>query len=180
MENRNVIYLSPSVQDWNIGVNDYGTEEQRMNQITDVVERLLKEKGYTVYRNNPSSTLRQVVEESNSLSPDIHVAIHSNASGPGANGRGPEIYTNRPGTSGDRLAHDIYDEIEAIYPEPELGRGVLYTTSLYEIINTLAPAALLEVAFHDNEEDANWIINHIEEIGQAIATGIDRYFQELS
>lgn len=180
MENKKVVYLSPSLQEWNKGIVDYGTEEERMNQIADVVERILKSKGYDVRRNNPENTLSQTVAESNKIGPAVHVAIHSNASGPSGKGKGPEIYANRPDTSGDRLAKAIYSEIEKIYPNKEDGRGVLYTKNLYEVIRTLAPAALLEVAFHDNEQDAKWIMDNIEPIGQAIATGIDNYFKQLS
>lgn len=180
MEEMRSVYLSPSIQEWNIGVGDFGTEEQRMNEIADIVERELKNKGYIVYRNRPEQTLKQVVEESNNLNPNIHVAMHSNASGEGYNGKGPEIYTNRADTSGDRLAHYIYNEIEGIYPNPENGKGVLYTDALYEIKNTLSPSVLLEVAFHDNEEDAKWITQNVENIGIAIAKGIDNYFNQLS
>ena len=63
-----------------------------------------------------------------------------------------------------------------IYPDPTKGRGVLHTSSLYEIIRTNAPAVLLEVAFHDNPEDAEWIINNESQIAQAIVSGINSYF----
>ena len=179
MEDKKVVYLSPSLQEWNKGIGDYGTEEERMNEITDVVERILKSKGYDVRRNNPENTLAQTVKESNDIGPAVHVAIHSNASGPSGKGKGPEIYANRPNTSGDRLAKAIYDEIETIYPRPEDGRSVLYTKKLYEVIRTLSPAVLLEVAFHDNEQDAKWIMDNIESIGQAIAIGIDNYFKQI-
>ncbi|MDO4282206.1 MAG: N-acetylmuramoyl-L-alanine amidase [Clostridia bacterium] len=175
MENYS-IYLSPSAQEYNIGFGDYGSEEYRMNRITDILERLLKERGYTVYRNNPENSLAEIVNESNRLNPDIHVAIHSNASGGAGIGRGPEIYTNREGTMADTLAHNIYEQIVEIYPEPELGRGVLYTTSLYEVRETLAPTVLLEVAFHDNELDATWIMENEQVIAEAIFKGIDNYF----
>ncbi len=42
------VYLSPSTQENNIGIGGYGTEEKRMNQVADVVERLLKSSGITV------------------------------------------------------------------------------------------------------------------------------------
>lgn len=177
MEKR-VIFLSPSTQEFNVGYGEYGTEEERMNQITNYLEKILKTEGYTVYRNNPQESLTKAVQRSNEIGPDIHVAIHSNAS---ANGQaqGPEIFANRPNTSGARLAQDIYDEIMAIYPYGDIGRGVLYTSSLYEIIRTNAPAVLLEIAFHDNPDDSKWIIENEEEIAQAIARGIDKYFASL-
>jgi N-acetylmuramoyl-L-alanine amidase len=139
---------------------------------------LLKKQGYTVYRNNPDEKLSEAVKKSNEVNPDIHVSIHSNASGQGYNAQGPEIFANRANTAGDRLANAIYDEIIEIYPDPSKGRGVLYTSSLYEIIRTNAPAVLLEVAFHDNKDDANWIINNEDEIAQAIVNGINNYFSK--
>ena len=174
-----VIFLSPSTQEFNVGYGDFGTEEYRMNRIADIVESLLKKQGYTVYRNNPNEKLTEAVRKSNEIAPDIHVALHSNASGQGYNAQGPEIFANRPNTPGDRLANDIYNEIIAIYPDPTKGRGVLFTISLYEIVRTTAPAVLLEIAFHDNPEDANWIINNEEEIAQAIVRGINNYFSLL-
>ncbi len=174
-----VIFLSPSAQEYNVGYGDFGTEEYRMNRIADIVERMLKEDGYTVYRNNPNEKLSAAVKKSNEIGPDIHVALHSNASGEGFSAQGPEIFANRPGTSGDKLANSIYEEIMQIYPDQTKGRGVLYTSSLYEIIRTNAPAVLLEVAFHDNPEDANWIINNEEPIAQAIVNGINNYFKQF-
>lgn len=175
-----VVFLSPSTQEFNIGYGDFGSEEYRMNRIGDIVERLLKNQGYTVYRNNPNEKLSEAVRKSNEIGPDIHVALHSNASGQGYNAQGPEIFANRPNTPGDKLANAIYDEIISIYPDPDKGRGVLYTSSLYEIIRTTAPAVLLEVAFHDNAEDATWIINNEEQIAEAIVTGINNYFSSLA
>ena len=81
MEQTRTIFLSPSVQQFNVGYGDYGTEEYRMNRITDYVENLLKQEGYTVYRNDKEDTLKQVVQKSNDVNPAIHVSIHSNASG---------------------------------------------------------------------------------------------------
>ncbi len=114
------VYLSPSVQDFNIGVGDYGTEEERMNEVADVVENLLKQYGVTVYRNTPSMTLAQIVADSNSKNVDAHVALHSNASATGE-ARGVEVYAFAPYTRGAQLAQDIYDEVAPIFPTPGLG-----------------------------------------------------------
>ncbi len=177
MEER-VIYLSPSAQQNNIGVGDFGSEEYRMNRIADILENILGKKGYRVYRNNPYDTLAQIVEESNRINPNIHVAIHSNAGAETA--QGPEIFTNRENTPSDMLANYIYDNILDIYPDREKGRGVKYTTSLYELRETNAPSVLLEVAFHSNEQDAKWIMENEERIAQAIADGIEKFFNDYS
>lgn len=172
------VYLSPSTQERNKGVGKYGTEEERMNQIADIVEQLLKNSGITVIRNKPTMTLKQVVEDSNKNKPDIHFAIHSNAGG----GTGCEVYAwlvpdgkgGYKDTPGYRLAKAVYNEVSKITPMAD--RGVKQGVHLYEIKNTVASAALIEIAFHDNPVDASWITNNIDNIGKAIAQGICNYF----
>lgn len=174
------VYLSPSTQDKNVGVANYGTEEIRMNQICDFVQKVLKEHGVIVYRNKPEMTLKEVVKDSNSKKPDIHFAIHSNA----CNGvsRGCEIFCHKLGGNGEKLAKAVYSEIEPLTPTKD--RGIKEGANrfgkdkpLYETAYTNAPAALIEVAFHDNPKDAEWIINNIEAIATAIAKGILNYFE---
>lgn len=173
------VYLSPSIQEGNIGYGDYGTEEKRMNEVCDVTQKHLFRHGLTVFRNRPDMTLKQVVADSNAKDPTIHFAIHSNA----FNGkvRGSEIYCHRFGGEGERLARLVYDELESITPTK--GRGIKEGKDhfgpgkpLYELSATVAPAALIEVAFHDQPDDAKWILENIEPIGIAIAKGILKYF----
>ncbi len=172
------VYISPSVQNWNVGYGSYGTEEQRMNLLADVLEYELRRHGLTTDRNSPDMTLQQVVADSNSVNPTVHVALHSNA----ANGqaRGAEVYAHRFGGAGEQLARDVYDRIEEIAPTPGLGVKEGYSTfngqGMYELKRTTAPAILAEVAFHDNPADAQFIIDNIYEIGQAIAKGVLDYF----
>lgn len=164
------VYLSPSMQENNIGALNYGTEETRMNQVADVVQRVLQNHGVDVYRNRPEWSLGQAVADSNRVKPNLHFAIHSNAGG----GRGAEIYAYAPGGEGEKVAKLIYAEISAITPTTD--RGVKFNPSFYELRNTTAPAALVEVAYHDNTEDATWIMNNIEAIGIALAKGVLKYF----
>ena len=174
------IYLSPSTQKNNIGVGNYGTEEERMNQVADVTESVLRQHGIKVYRNKPEMTLAQLVTDSNSKKPDIHFAIHSNA---GASGkvRGCEVYCHRFGGNGEKLARAIYAVLEPLTSSGD--RGVKEGHShfgqgkpLYELAKTTAPAVLVEVAFHDNKEDAEWIVNNLEAIGTALANGVLDYY----
>lgn len=164
------IYLSPSLQKHNIGSGGYGSEEKRMNEIANVTQKVLKEHGVVVYRNKPEWSLSQVVNDSNRVNPDLHFAIHSNAGG----GRGAEVFAYATGGNGEKAAKAIYSEIEPLTPTSD--RGVKFNPSLYELRNTIAPAALVEIAFHDNAEDAAWIINNKEAIGIALAKGVLKYF----
>lgn len=169
---KRTVYLSPSMQEKNIGAGKYGTEEKRMNEVADVVQKGLERHGIIVYRNRPEWTFGQMVRDSNSKKPDIHFAIHSNALNTKV--RGCEIFAYAPGGKGEKLARAVYTEMEPMTPTGD--RGVKFSKELYELRETTAPAALVEVAFHDNPQDAEWIMGNIEKIGAAITKGILRYF----
>lgn len=161
------IYLSPSTQEKNIGSGKYGTEEKRMNEIVDAMEPHLLRHGFHIKRNQPDMTLVEVVNDSNDWKPDIHVAVHSNAGG----GKGTEVlYYSEEGY---KLAKCIHDELATITPWTD--RGVKKRSELYELKNTVAVACIVEVAFHDDPEQAEWIIEHVEDIAQAITKGICKY-----
>ncbi|MBR3706077.1 MAG: N-acetylmuramoyl-L-alanine amidase, partial [Firmicutes bacterium] len=46
------------------------------------------------------------------------------------------------------------------------------TVDLVELRRTAAPAVLVEVAYHDNVDDANWITSNIERIGENLALSV--------
>ncbi len=172
------VYLSPSVQDWNVGYGDYGTEEYRMNLIADVVQYDLQRHGLRVIRNSPEMSLSEVVAQSNAYAPAIHVAIHSNASDT-MEARGPAVYVHEFGLRSEALANDIYDQLAAISPVEGFGviegKSAFGGKGYYELRRTTAPAVLIEVAFHDQPEDAAFIMSNIVEIGLAISRGILEY-----
>jgi N-acetylmuramoyl-L-alanine amidase len=170
------IYISPSLQDQNVGVGSYGTEEKRMNQLANVLIPILIQSGHTVYRNKTEMTLLQAVADSNSKKVDLHIALHSNA----FNGlsRGCLVFCHKFGGPGEKYARSIYRYLEPLTPSTDQGvkEGYNYFGSgkpLYETAYTNAPAVLIEVAFHDNLSDANWIINNTTPIAHAIANGIN-------
>lgn len=168
------VYISPSLQEWNVGYGKYGTEEQRMNQLADIVQYELERHNVETYRNKPTMTLAEAVKDANSISPDLYVALHSNASNGKA--RGPEVYAHKFGGRGEELAKDIYDELKVTMPTEGLGVKEGYSTfdgkGMYELKRTTAPASLVEVGFHDNPDDAQFIIDNIYQLGNAISKGI--------
>lgn len=165
------VYLSPSKQENNKGVGTYGTEEYRMNQIADVVEKCLTASGIGFYRNNPEWELSQIVANSNTKDVVLHFAMHSNA----ANGKaqGGEVLVYKKGGEAEKFANILYEYLEPMTPSAD--RGVKENPDLYELKNTKAPAVLVEYAFHDNTEDAKFIIEHIEELGIVSAKAICKY-----
>jgi len=88
------VFLSPSTQEYNLYVDGSGSEEYWMNRLADAIEPFLTASGIQFGRNDPSLTVGGSVRLSNAGNYDLHVALHSNASGPARAGqqRGIDIY----------------------------------------------------------------------------------------
>ena len=170
------VYISPSTQQGNVSVNPlYGTEERVMHLIADEVVLILQEQGIEVFKGRKEQTMQEMVAESNSLAVNCHVPIHSNAMGAGNEGkaRGCEVWIYQNSLNGRKLAEPIYKQLEVLTPTAD--RGIKETTSLYETRATKAPACIVEVAFHDNMLDAEWILANIKPIAEGIVKGICTY-----
>lgn len=170
------IYLSPSLQEYNPYING-GTEEEITNYIADAMEPYLMATGIEFVRNRPEMTLGEAIADSNSGDFDFHLAIHSNAAPESMAGTltGPDVYYYASSPYGREMAEIIAEEFRTIYPSPEKVDAVP-TTTLRELRRTDAPAALIEVAYHDNPEDAAWIKGNIQAIAEALSRALARYF----
>lgn len=179
---RPIIYLSPSNQSKNFGISKVGytTEMEMMNQVGDVVEKKLKAAGVIVYRNNPDTDINAWMSESKKVGSDFHFAIHSNAS-VNHNRKGMEIFVNHPTSCALSVATNIYEDLYQIYPykNSETNIGVRFANDAYGEVKTNAVActSLIEIAFHDDENDAKWIVNNIEKIGTTLANSIIKFYQ---
>ncbi len=170
------IYLSPSLQEGNptvLGIS----EEELMNRVADAMEPYLRSNGIEFTRNRPDMTLSQVIVESNQGNYDLHLALHSNASPESLAGRlrGTDVYYYEPSAAGRQAATVLANHFKEIYPDPSLVKAVP-TTSLAEVSRTRAPAVLMELAYHDNLEDAQWLADNIDAIARNIVQGLDIYF----
>lgn len=166
------IYLSPSTQEYNLYVTG-NSEEYYANLIADAMVPYLRASGIDFIRNDPGGTVSDSIASSNASNVDFHIAIHSNAAPPNLAGllRGPDVYYYRDSNRGRSAAEIIANNLKLIYPFPELVTPVP-TTTLAELRRTKAPAVLVEVAYHDNYDDATWIINNIEAIGENLALSV--------
>lgn len=167
------IYISPSVQEKNIGYGNYGSEEKEMNIIADFLCTLLRNDGrFIVYRNKPEMNLKQIIADSNAKKVDLHIAIHSNASDGKA--RGTEVWYNLLSVNGKKLAKCIYDILAILTPTAD--RGIKGTLSLGEV-KVKAVSCLIETIFHDNKDDAQWLLGHRQAVSKAIYQGILKYLE---
>lgn len=171
------LYLSPSLQEFNLYAGG-GNEEYYMNLLADNMQPYLISSGITYIRNDPKSQeLPDVIRQSNESKIDLHLALHSNAAGAGKEGqvKGIEVYYN-PNNSYSRKAADfIAEELRKIYPNPQKVQ-VLPTSTLAEVLQVNAPSVLVEVGYHDNWEEAQWIRENLGEIARALVKGVCEYF----
>ncbi len=183
------VFLSPSTQDYNLYVTG-NSEEYYTNLIADAMLPYLRASGIAYGRNDPSGTVSTSIALSNqgfrpaAGSPaanapalgttyNLHLAIHSNAAPEALAGkiRGSDVYYYRDSTRGKAAAEIFANNFKEIYPLPSMVEAVP-TTTLVELRRTKAPAVLVELAYHDNVEDANWIIDNIEDIAENLALSV--------
>ena len=166
-----IIYLSPSTQENNYYVTG-GTEEYYMNLLADAMVPYLISNG-----NTPDMTAGSSIRQANRGNYDLYLALHSNAAAEGNYGgaRGIIAFYYPTSTGGRRAAGIFADNLKTIYPLPNLVRTQA-TTTLGEVAQSRAPAVLLEIGYHDNAADAQWIAEHIELIAQTLVQALTEYF----
>lgn len=167
------VYLSPSTKDKSFGINNFGTEEFRMNQIADAVETYLLQAGnFAVYRNVNGMTVDEIIKDSNDVKPDVHIAIHSSYE----NKQGVNCYVKVGDNLSNGIGKEVYKQLITIYHNKKTDNGLIYDKSIIEINKAKSPAIKIEVGSRENEQDAIWIVSNIENIGKAIAQGIEKGF----
>lgn len=171
-----IIYLSPSTQEANAYVSG-GTEEYWMNKLADELVPWLRSSGIRYVRNTPEMTAGSSLRASNEGTYDLHLALHSNASGEGNYGenRGIIAFYAPGSTRGKRMAEIFAKNLRSIYPLPDQVR-TMPTTNLGEVTRTRAPANLLEIGYHDNPQDAAWVTGNLAEIAKNLALSLTEYF----
>lgn len=166
------IYISPSSQPANTYAAGNTNEQEQCRRIALATVEALKRCGFESKTNvADGKTMYDRVRESNSWGADLHVPIHTNA----FNGelKGTRMFCSSISGNGGKACKAILDELKPVVPGESDGVQV---ASYYEITATKAPCAYCEAAFHDNAEQAQWIIDHVTEIGEAICQGICNYY----
>lgn len=181
------IYLSPSTQDRNIGV-DGVSEKDRMRALAVSLAQLLRAQGYRVYLSLPGYTLGKAIRDSLAkLLPrlgDVHIALHSNAAPKPGTGTGTEAWVYPRGGQGDRLGQAM---LRAIVPvltlplRPARDGGLCKVAGLdgmrlAEVCRMRAPAVLLELFFHDNPRDLRTFAVKRPRLLTAMVAGVNQYY----
>ena len=152
-------------------------ESAEARRVKNKVIALLTAQGHTVYDctvDNGASqadVLNKIAVKCNAHAADLDVSIHFN-SGAGdrkGNGRttGTEALIYSPGSKAKPYAQNIVNAISALGFK---NRGVKYSSSLYILRKTKAPALLIECCFVDDKDDA--ALYNADKMAAAIVKGI--------
>jgi len=173
------VYIAASTQRSNVGIGQYGTEQDRMHFLADRIAFFLKQQRGTfeVFRNSKDWSLEQTVKDCNSVACQLFIDNHTNAGQPYADGT--EVYYHNGSTNGKRLADNLFAEIAPLSPGTDQGvlsDSVLYQTGLYVLKNTHPPAALIEHIYHTNAVEVDHFLANVDAYAKATCRGICKYF----
>ena len=161
------IYLSPSNQNGNLYKGQGTNEMEQCNRIAEAAEKHLKRNGFEVKRAPKGQDMWDSIKESNEWGADLHIPIHTNAGG----GEGTVVFVYSKGAANMKYATPIYNAVQAVSPG-KTDYGVREYAELAELNGTSATAVYIECEFHDNATLAKWIIDHVDELGEAIVKGV--------
>ena len=168
------IYFSPSDQTRNTYAAGNTNEAAQCRQIALYAVEAAKRCGFEALTDAVSGgddAMDKRIEQSNDWGADVHIPIHTNA----FNGQvqGTRLFCFSIPGDGYNICAAIMNTLAPITP----GSSDNITTARFaEILQANAPTAYIEVAFHDNPAEAQWIIDHKKDIAEAIVKGLCNYF----
>ena len=165
------IYLSPSSQSTNTYAVGNTTEQEECRKIARATAKALTRCGFDT-KCADYGTMYTRIKESNDWGADLHVPIHTNAFNKQVAGTRMMSY-DKTG-EGYKACKAIFDALAPL--TPGTSENISAHPELYEIKNSKAPCAYIEVDFHDVPNMAQWLIDYTEEIAEAICKGICNYY----
>lgn len=170
------IYLSPERRPAPHGKFS-GYEMYEHDYCCDIAARLtplLERCGFTVKIASPDKTIYQRVPEAIAWDAGYYLPLHTNASGNDESGSAQGALVLTAGNAESKKASALlYARLTALR---QSSRGVREEPSFFELKNAKAPIAYPEIAFHDNPEDARFLMEHRDAIAQALALGVCDYY----
>ena len=145
-------------------------EKEQMGRCADYLERALKRCGCEVI-NAQYGNMYDRVRDSNNWPADLHIALHTN----GFNGKvaGTRVHCY-PSDKSRKIGKLIQDRIAPM--SPGTSERLIEDTRLYELRAPTMPAALPEFGFHDNPEEAQWLIDNMEAIAEQTCQAVCEFF----
>lgn len=164
-------YISPSSQPANTYAVGNTNEQEQCRKIGAALDKSLDRCGFDS-KVGLTGTMYTRVAESNAFGAGLHMPLHTN----GFDGTvaGLRIMVYKLGGEAEQIAKAIMDELAPITPGKS--DGISAQPQLYEIANSKGLCVYIEVGFHDNPEEAQWIIDHTHDIAEAICKGLCNHY----
>lgn len=170
------IFLSPEDRASNVYASEAmwngrtTNEKEQMGRCADYLEIALKRCGFEVI-NAQYGNMYDRVRDSNAWPADLHIALHTN----GFNGKAAGTRVHCYPSEKSRLIGKLIQE--RIAPKSPGAPDYLVEDSvLYELRATTMPAVLPEFGFHDNPEEAQWLIDNMEAIAEQTCKAVCAFF----
>lgn len=117
-----------------------------------------------------------VVRKANDSGADVFVSIHCNALDGSGRAKGTETCVYSLAGQGAKLGQCIQSQVVESLGTTD--RGLKCRPSLAVLRHTAMPAALVETAFIDNDDDARLLAERQDDFARAIARGVTDYQTE--
>lgn len=159
------VYASSAL--WN---GETTNEKEQMARCADYLESALKRCGCEVI-NAQYGNMYDRVRHSNEWPADLHMALHTNGFDGTVAGTRVHCY---PSERSRQIGRLIQDRIAPM----SLGKSerLVEGSNLYELRAPSAPAVLPEFGFHDNPEEAQWLIDNMEAIAEETCKAVCEFF----
>lgn len=189
------VYISPSHQPENMysGFTNL-SEKDSMEKLASALGSILQSRGYNVnicymdgcvterkaslYGKNGAKWFESVGANG------VYIALHSNATGTGGIANGPVAFYLGSNANSKKFTQLVCNHIEGLYKANGRKTRTCFRDNgnlgeiqgFYSNSNSSnSGATLVEVGFHDNVEEASWIVNNYDSIAKALADAIDEY-----
>lgn len=165
------VFISPSDQVKNTYAGGGTTEAIQCGKIGIATKAALERCGFEVMLLQ-YATMAEKCAASDAFGAELHMPIHSN----GFDGKvsGTRIFYHSDGGEGHKAAKAILATLGPVTPgSPDMVQAY---PALYEIRVPKAPTAYIEADFHDVQAVADWIVDHTQDIAEAICEGVCDYF----
>ena len=145
-------------------------EKEQMARCANYLEAALKRCGCEVI-NAQYGNMYDRVRASNAWPADLHIALHTN----GFNGKvaGTRVHCY-PSEQSRRIGGLIQQRIAPL--SPGTSERLVESVGLYELRVPTMPAVLPEFGFHDNPQEAQWLIDSMPAIAEETCQAVCEYF----
>ncbi|MCR5483636.1 MAG: chitobiase/beta-hexosaminidase C-terminal domain-containing protein [Bacilli bacterium] len=169
------VFIASSNQVKNIGEEPFTNERKEMNLISDLLEKELKDKGYEVYRNDYLTGYSSYLKECEEKSIDLIISLESTSSINHDKSGLETLITNETANS-----YSLASIINKNLNELKESR-ILFTNNIkgsHTLETNGIKSIMISLGYHDDKDDANWIVSNRESIAKNIAKSIVQYYGE--